>query len=100
MAITKTKSLNSNTPVHIYTGTFDLASVAAASAAAQDVTVTGVGASDVALAFYCTDASFGLGVGNVRVKAADTLEVTLVNPTAGAIDRAGTFNYIDIVAAG
>lgn len=32
--------------------------------------------------------STGLGIANARVSAADTLEITTVNPTAGGIDPA------------
>lgn len=75
--------------------TLNPASVATITAAEQDFTVKGVRASD--LAIYCgmTTATAGLGIAGYRVKAKDTVSVTFVNPTAGALDAAsGNFKMI------
>lgn len=100
MAITKTKSVSIGAPIHIYEGTFDLASVAATDGVEQDITITGLGANDIPISFTATDAFIDLGVGNFRVSAADTLTVEFINPTAGAIDKAGTVNYRLVAIAG
>ncbi len=75
--------------------TLDPASVATITAAEQDFTVPGVKAGD--LIIYCgmTTATAGLGIAGYRVKAANTISVTFVNPTAGALDAAsGNFKMV------
>ena len=68
--------------------TLNPASVAANTTAEQDFTVTGLGANDIPLALIKPTLTAGIGIGNIRVKAANTLSVTFINPTAGAIDPA------------
>ncbi len=68
--------------------TLNPASVATITCAEQDFTVPGVLVSDVILSFAMTTATAGLGVAGYRVKSANTISVTFVNPTAGAIDAA------------
>lgn len=99
-AIAKTKSVSIGTPIHIFEGTLDLASVGAADGVEQALTVTGLGANDIPISFNSTDAFVDLGVGNIRVTAANELTVEFINPTAGAIDKAGTVNYRLVVIAG
>lgn len=99
-AIAKTKSVSIGTPIHIFEGTLDLASVAATDGVEQALTITGVAATDIPISFNATDAFIDLAIGNFRVSAANTLTVTFVNPTAGAIDAAGTINYRLVVIAG
>lgn len=71
----------------------DLASVATIVAAEQDITVAGVGADEVVLAFYPAEAlGVAVGVNYARVKAANTITVCVTNPTAGALD-AGSKNF-------
>lgn len=75
--------------------TLNPASVATITAAEQDFTVPGVLASDMIAVFSMITASAGLGVAGYRVKSANTISVTFVNPTAGAIDAAsGTFKML------
>lgn len=75
--------------------TLDPASVATITAAEQDFTVPGVLASDMVLVFSMTTATAGLSVGGYRVKAANTVSVTFVNPTAGALNAAsGNFKLM------
>jgi hypothetical protein len=60
------------------------ASVAADTTAERDFTVTGVQAGSVVYVTKPT-AQAGLGIAGARVKAADTVAVTFINPTAGAV---------------
>lgn len=101
-AIAKTKSVSIGAPIHIYEGTLDLASVGVAGTAIAevDLTITGVGANDIPLSFDCTDTGFAMGVGNIRVKAADTVSVVFINSDDAAFDAAGTLNYRLVVIAG
>lgn len=102
MALTKTKSVSLGRPIHIYEGTLDLSAIpyGTAAMAEQDVTVTGILATDIVLAFYATDA-VTFGIGNCRVKAADTISIVPVaTDTDTAVDPAGTLNYRLIVISG
>lgn len=75
--------------------TLDPASVATITAAEQDFTVPGVLASDLIVVFAMITATAGLGVAGYRVKSANTVSVTFVNPTAGALNAAsGTFKLM------
>jgi hypothetical protein len=75
--------------------TLDPANIATITCAEQDFTVPGVLASDIILTFNMTTATAGLGVAGYRVKAANTISVTFVNPTAGAINAAaGNFRLL------
>lgn len=77
------------------TKTFDPASVSAATSAEQDVTVTGVKVGDVVLAVNKPTATAGVGIVNARVKAADTVSLTFMNATAGAVDPASeTYTFV------
>lgn len=67
--------------------TINPASVAAATAAEQTFTVTGLRVNDQVVVTKPT-ATAGLGIVNARVSAADTLAITFMNATAGAIDAA------------
>jgi hypothetical protein len=99
MAMAYTKSVPSTRPLKIFEGTLDLAEVAATTEAMAevDLTVSGVAADDMAVSFFCTDTGFSLGIGNVRVKAADTISVVFANTDNAAVDEAGTLNYRLIV---
>jgi hypothetical protein len=89
MALIKTKSVSLARPIHIWEGELDLASVAASAAAMAevDITVTGIAATDIAVSFNCIEAGFSLGIGNVRVKAANTISVLFVNTDDAALDE-------------
>lgn len=67
--------------------TIDVASVASATTAEQTFTVTGL-TTDMFVAVNKPSLNAGLGVANARVSAANTLAITFVNATAGAIDPA------------
>lgn len=67
--------------------TINPASVATITTAEQTFTMPGVKVGDMAFASK-PSLTTGLGIANVRVSAADTIAITFVNPTAGAIDAA------------
>lgn len=78
----------------VYSQTITPASVAAATVAEQTFTVTGLTTADKV---FVNHAAFGnaTGIAGVRVSAADTLAVSFVNPTAGAlVPGAGTWNIM------
>jgi hypothetical protein len=79
--------------------TVDLASAGAATAAPQNITVTGVDpALDTCLAVEPQSAlAAGLALGACRVSAANTVTVAVINPTAGAVDQ-GSINYKVVLA--
>jgi len=74
--------------IMLYSVTINPASVATITTAEQDFTVTGLAVGDVILAVNKPTLTVGLGIVNARVKAADTLSLTFVNPTAAAVDAA------------
>jgi hypothetical protein len=71
----------------VFTLTMDPASVATITTAEQTFTVPGLKVGDWVGASKPTN-TVGVGVVNCRVSAANTLAVTFVNPTAGAVDPA------------
>ena len=73
--------------VSVLTLTFDVASVGAATTVEQTFTVPGVRPGDI-VAVNKPSHSTGLGIGSVRASAADTIAITFINVTAGAIDPA------------
>lgn len=74
--------------VMAFTVTFNPASIASATSAEQDVTVTGVQANDIVIAVNKPTATAGVGIVNARVKSANTVSLTFMNATAGALDPA------------
>lgn len=72
------------------------AQVAAATLVEQSVTVTGVLATDyVQLVGYPADTGVDGPTGACRVSAANTVQVTYVNPTAGALTPpSGTYTFL------
>jgi hypothetical protein len=73
--------------VKVYSPTINPASVASATSAEQTFTVTGLLVGDIPVVVKPT-ATAGVGIVNARVSAADTLAVTFMNATAGAVDPA------------
>jgi len=69
--------------ITVYTATIDPTEVAANSISAQTFAVTGLSTADTVIVNPGTNV---IGIGAVRVTAANTLEVTFINPTATAID--------------
>lgn len=65
--------------------TFNPASVATATTAEQSLTVQGLAVGDLVYWQKPTNTA-GVGVVNMRVSAANTLQVIFVNPTAGGVD--------------
>lgn len=101
-AIAFIKFVSVGTPVHIYEGTLDIGAIPynTTAMAEQDMTVTGIGASDILISFQCTDACT-FGVVNARVKAANTVAIVPVaTDTNTAVNPANTLNYRIMVIAG
>ena len=71
----------------VYTQSLDVASVAAATSAEQQFTVTGLITTDRVVVSK-PSLTAGLGVVNARVSSANILALTFMNATAGAIDPA------------
>lgn len=71
----------------IITQSIDVASVSANTSAEQDFTVTGLKVGDF-VQVNKPSLSAGLIIGNVRVKAADTLSITFGNLTGSPINPA------------
>lgn len=67
--------------------TIDVANVLTITTAEQDFTVTGLKVGDF-VAVSKPSLSAGLGICNARVKAADTLSIQFVNPTAAGVNPA------------
>jgi hypothetical protein len=89
----------SGTPIkniQVYAAALTPASVAANTTAEQTFTVTGLATSDKVFVNK-PSAQAGLAIGNVRVSAANTLAITYVNDTAGAITpTAETYQVVAI----
>lgn len=78
-----------------FTTVFDPAAVATITTAEQDVTVKGVKVGDIVLAVNKPSLTAGVGICNARVKAADTVSIQFVNPTAGSVDPASeTYTFV------
>lgn len=72
----------------------DLGNTATVTTAEHDITVPGLRVGDFVFVNKPSH-STGLGIANARVKAADTLSITTVNPTAGGINpSAETFTVL------
>lgn len=71
--------------IKVYTVAINPASIAAATSAEQTFTVNGLAVGDIPVVVKPT-ATAGIGIGNARVSAANTLALTFINATAGAID--------------
>jgi hypothetical protein len=88
-------------PIRVYTNTdVDLAQVATITTAEQDITITGLATTDVLLHASCNAHTAGLGYGNARIKAANTLAVQITNPTAGALTPAANATWTVAVIKG
>lgn len=80
--------------IRLYTATIDVASVATNVVDAQTFTVTGLAADDIILAVI-PDIDIGMGMGTVRVSAANTISIEFVNPTGGSVNPAsGTWTFL------
>ena len=95
MAMTNTKSIPAGRPLQIWEGTLDLTAPpkGTSAMAEQDVTITGIAATDMVVSFYATD-QITFGIGNARVKAANTVALMLVATDSDTdVNPAGTLNY-------
>lgn len=78
--------------------TYDPANITGtATTTEQDITVTGVMVGDIVVAVNKPSHNTGVTIGNMRVKAADTISIQWVNPTAGAVNP-GSETYSIIIA--
>jgi hypothetical protein len=78
--------------------TYDPANITGtATTTEQDITVTGVKVGDIVLAVNKPSHNAGVTIGNVRVKAADTISIQWVNATAGAVNP-GSEAYSIVIA--
>lgn len=73
--------------ITVVSATVDLGSVAANTSEAETATVPGVLVGDFVIASK-PSVEAGLMIGTCRVTAANTVEMTVMNTTAGAIDEA------------
>lgn len=80
----------------VFTATVNPASVAANTSAEQTFTVTGVAAGDVVVSATKPSAfTAGCGLTGARVSAANTVALTFMNTSAGAIDEASeTWTFV------
>lgn len=76
--------------------TVDIPSTAAATSAETDFTVQGLEPGDFVFVNKPT-LSAGVGIVNARVKAANTLSLTVMNATAGAVDPASETYLLCII---
>lgn len=82
------------TGIVVYSQTITPASVAAATVAEQTFTVTGLTTADKVFVNHAATGN-ATGLAGVRVSAANTLAVSFVNPTAGALTpAAGTWTIV------
>lgn len=84
------------TQVRVYSQSLTPVSVAAATAAEQTFTVTGLTTADKVIVNPNATGA-GVALASARVSAANTLALTYVNPTAGALTpAAGTYTIVAI----
>ena len=93
------KDYGAHNPVRVFTVTLiDGAEVAANTTDAQSITVTGIETTDVLVGFGYSQHDDGLAYSSAYISADDTVIVTAVNPTAGALtptaDATFTFTVI------
>lgn len=84
------------TALMVFQVSINLGNTATITTAVHSVTIPGLKVGD-AIFVNKPSHSTGLGIANARVSAADTLEITTVNPTAGGIDPAAE-TYTILVA--
>lgn len=99
-AIAHTESISPHRHLKVFEGAIDAPAIpyATAAMAEQNLTIPGLSATDKVISFYATD-QVTFGIGNARVKAANTLAVIFVaTDTDTEVNPAGTINYRLIVA--
>jgi hypothetical protein len=83
------------TQLRIYSVSLTPASVAAATIASQNLTVTGVTTSDSFVIPLKTPISNATGIVDITVGSANTIAARFINPTAGALTpTAGTYVFL------
>ncbi len=94
-AIAYTSNITPSQPLKVYEGTLDATAIpyGTSAMAEQDITITGIEAGEKVVSFLATD-QVTFGIGNARVKAANTLAVVFVATDSDtAVDPAGTLNF-------
>jgi len=84
--------------INLVSATVDLGSVAANTTEEEEITLTGVKTGDFVVAVK-PSLEAGLSLGSCRVSAADTLQLTVCNPTGGAIDTASEASWLFLVVS-
>ena len=92
MSLFKSKSMTNI--IHVYKEILSPAQVAANTTAEQTFTVSGLLASDILLGVTKPSSDAGLGIAGARISADDTLAVTFVNATAGALTPTASEDYL------
>lgn len=82
--------------VQTFTETLNPTTVAANTTSEQTFTVTGLTTRDIVYVNKPSH-SAGLGIGNARVSADNTLAITFVNPTGSGIDPPSEDYYITAI---
>lgn len=78
--------------------TYDPANITGtATTTEQDITVPGVKVGDIVMCVNKPTHTTGVTIGSYRVKAADTISIQWVNPTAGALNPASE-TYTIVIA--
>lgn len=87
---------NATAKVQTFTETLNPTTVSANTTSEQTFTVTGLTTRDIV---YVNKPSHtaGLGIGNARVSADDTLAITFINPTGSGIDPPSEDYYITAI---
>jgi len=80
--------------------TADIASIAAATVATTSLTVPGVAAGDFVAVSPAAALSVAVGVCHAVATAADTVVMSVVNPTAGALDPASAAFEVMVLKPG
>lgn len=82
--------------IRVYSEALTPASVAANTTAEQTFTVTGLATSDIVVVNK-PSLDAGIGIANARVSATDTLAITYINATGGAIvPTSETYNILTV----
>jgi hypothetical protein len=93
------QKLIARTPIKKYTATHDALSVASNASINSNVTVTGVGATDVCVSAHLpVSASGGIAIQAASVTAADTIALRLTNAQTATVDL-GSLDYAFYVAS-
>lgn len=101
MAAGDIKDAGPHNPIRQYQASVGTqAAVATVTTVERDITVTGVETGDILLSVVKPTAQAGLGIAGARIKAANTISIIYVNPTAGAVTPTADEVYLFTVVKG